>query len=208
MTCSLFYYEIISLLSPRPQYLASGFEQGMEDLNMMAADCIVISCCCQCLVLQIVVFILLKLPYKLIRKAKQYVKKLRNQKKKANAITRQLSGCSIDGVIRSHSGSLRIKFEGLLFEECCGNCMDEIEKTLEDMSRNGEFALGSFWKGGNLEESLPTFIVQNFEQHEFQYNLVTYNYISIFILLFEYSASKPPGEIRFYGIRNLKIHFG
>ncbi|WOH07759.1 hypothetical protein DCAR_0727193 [Daucus carota subsp. sativus] len=123
----------------------------MEDLNMIAADCIVISCCCQCLVLQI-----------LIRKAKQYVKKLRNSKKEANTITRQLSGFSIDEVLRSHSGSFRIKFESILSEECCGNCMDEIEKALEDMSGNGEFAFGSFWKGDNLEESFPAFVVQIF----------------------------------------------
>ncbi|KAK1389900.1 Transmembrane [Heracleum sosnowskyi] len=151
----------------------------MEDLNMIAADCIVISCCCQCLVLQIVVFILLKLPHKLIRKTIKYVKKLRNQKKNANAITRQLSGYSIDGVIRSQSGSLRIKFEGLMSEECCGNCMDEIDKALEDMSRNGEFAFGSFWKGENLEENIPTLAVQNLQLHKLQYNLVTYKHSNI-----------------------------
>lgn len=146
----------------------------MEDLNTIAADCIVISCCCQCLVLQIVVFILLKLPYTLIRKAKQYVKKIRNSKKEANTITRQLSGFSIDEVLRSHSGSFRIKFESFLSEECCGNCMDEIEKALEDMSGNSEFAFGSFWKGDNLEESIPASVVQNLQLPKLQYNMITY----------------------------------
>ncbi|KAG8639055.1 hypothetical protein MANES_14G095101v8 [Manihot esculenta] len=47
----------------------------MEDCNILAADCVVISCCCQCLILKIIIFILLKLPYKIIRKTREYTKK-------------------------------------------------------------------------------------------------------------------------------------
>ncbi|KAL8106003.1 uncharacterized protein LOC141677880 [Apium graveolens] len=145
----------------------------MEDLNMIAADCVVISCCCQCLVLQIVVFILLKLPYKLLRKTKQYVKKkLRNQKKEENAIARELSRYSTDGVIKRDSGSFRILFQGISSEECCFGCMKEIENALEDMSGKGEFAFGSFWRGEDLEDSFPTFLVKNLECHDLQYNVV------------------------------------
>lgn len=138
---------------------------------MIAADCVVISCCCQCLVLQIVVFILLKLPYRLLRKTKRYVKKkLRNQKKEGNTIARELSRYSIDGVIKSDSGSFRIRFEGISCEDCCFSCMERIENALEDMSGKGEFAFGSFWRGQDLEDSFPTFLVQNLECYDSQYN--------------------------------------
>lgn len=133
---------------------------------MIAADCVVISCCCQCLVLQLVVFILLKLPYKVIRKMKQYVKK------KLGGPKRERTGYYIDG---GHSGSFRI--EGFCLEEWrgCGNCMEDVEKELEDMSRKGEFAFGSFWSGEDLEESFPMYLVKQLDCQDLQYKLVTYS---------------------------------
>ena len=47
----------------------------MEDCNMLVADCIAISCCAQCLILQIIIFVLRGLRCKLIRKTKEYAKK-------------------------------------------------------------------------------------------------------------------------------------
>ena len=101
---------------------------------------------------------MLKLPCRLIRKTKKYVKKkLRHQRKEENAVAGEVRGYSLE------SGSFRIRFEGVSCEECCFGCMERIENVLEDMTRKGEFAFGSFWRGEDLEESFPTFIVKNFE---------------------------------------------
>lgn len=85
---------------------------------------------------------------------------------------RERNGYYIDG---GHSGSFRI--EGFCLKEWrgCGNCMEEVEKELEDMSRKGEFAFGSFWGGEDLEESFPMYLVKQLERQDLQYKLVTYS---------------------------------
>ncbi|KAI6686242.1 hypothetical protein NL676_032155 [Syzygium grande] len=119
----------------------------MEDWNALAADCIVVSCCCQCLVLQIAIFILLKIPCRLFQKTKQFAKKrfwCSRRKRKTLERTRHLHegrpvegpGCSIgageDGIFLDMSGR-------------SGWCMEGVEKALEEMSQKGVFGFGSFW---------------------------------------------------------------
>ncbi|PPS09574.1 hypothetical protein GOBAR_AA11066 [Gossypium barbadense] len=90
----------------------------MEECNMLAADCIVICCCSQCLILQFIIFVFLKFPAKLVKKTKQYAKKkLIGQRRK--------------------EGKMK---DGLFQDE-----VQEAEKVLEELSRRGEFAFGSFW---------------------------------------------------------------
>ncbi|WCJ35719.1 hypothetical protein M5689_016959 [Euphorbia peplus] len=108
----------------------------MEDCNMLAADCVVISCCCQCLMLQLLIFMLIKLPCKIARRTKKFARKklglipCRNKRKKVKR----------DHIIRFDDIE-RIQVE----EFGSGNCMEEVERILEELSQKGEFSFGSFW---------------------------------------------------------------
>ncbi|KAI4357897.1 hypothetical protein L6164_001814 [Bauhinia variegata] len=122
----------------------------MEDLNLLAADCVVISCCCQCLILQILIFVLLKLPCKFVKKTREYAKKKLQQKKRDKKVMKKEKGSSsyIEEIVRIHELSLRIEGDRA-FEDVgghnCGCCLEEVEKVMEELSRRGEFAFGSFW---------------------------------------------------------------
>lgn len=122
----------------------------MEDQNMLAADCIVISCCCQCMILQILIFILLKLPHKLLKKTKEYAKKFRARKKGTKIMQIEMTRYGEDSC-RS-LGRIDIKDFCLVESLQFGCCMDEIESVLDDFSSRGEFAFGSFW-GGEVSSS-------------------------------------------------------
>lgn len=93
------------------------------------------------MILQILIFILVKLPKKVMRKAKQYAKRFRPRKKIAEISV-------YDG-----EDSFTIKdlwpLEGV---DEFGCCIDEIENVMEEFSRRGLFAFGSFW-GGELASS-------------------------------------------------------
>lgn len=113
----------------------------MEDCNALAADCIIVSCCCQCLILQVVVLILLKLPYRLIRKVKEIISRIRIKysKKRARGVDTLSFPC--DDLVPPTPG-FSIGISDHENYECC---MQEIEMVLEDLSKKGEFAFGSFW---------------------------------------------------------------
>ncbi|RAL37536.1 hypothetical protein DM860_000230 [Cuscuta australis] len=114
----------------------------MEDRNALVADCIVVSCCCQCLLLQLVVFILLKLPSGMIRRAKRYVKNLRtrNREGKGLQVKTRYGEEEDESMKRSQIHHVDAFFS---FSGSC--CMDEVERVLDELSQNGEFAFGSFW---------------------------------------------------------------
>ncbi|KAJ4848218.1 hypothetical protein Tsubulata_014387, partial [Turnera subulata] len=117
----------------------------MEDWNLIAADCIVISCCCQCLVLQIIIFILVKLPCKLVKKTKEYArKKLWNRKRKKMALP-SLEGRFQGEILAIHEGCIRIQVKESHGVHGSGSCIEEVERVLEEFSQQGEFAFGSFW---------------------------------------------------------------
>ncbi|MFS8017750.1 hypothetical protein Hanom_Chr15g01384071 [Helianthus anomalus] len=122
-----------------------------QDWHMIGADCLVISCCCQCLLLQLLVFLLLKLPIKLVEKTKHYVKrKLRNKMQDGEKVTRmKVARCAEEVVgcrkprnliwVQARANGFRLDgFDG---------CMDEVEEVLEELSTKGEFGFGSFWSG-------------------------------------------------------------
>ncbi|XP_047159043.1 uncharacterized protein LOC124829559 [Vigna umbellata] len=121
---------------------------AMEEWNMLAADCVVISCCCQCLLLQILVFLMLKLPWKLIRKTREYAKKKLRQRKGNDDKMKIESACYEDVLVRIHEQSFRIQGEMTVRDGegfGCGGCMDEVEKMMEELYQKGEFGFGSFW---------------------------------------------------------------
>ncbi|TKY58522.1 hypothetical protein E2542_SST15585 [Spatholobus suberectus] len=133
----------------------------MEDWNMLGADCVVISCCCQCLMLQILIFVLLKLPWKFVKKTREYAKKkLRQRKGNDREMDREM--CSYkDVLVRIHEQSIRIQAEMQLTDDeghKCGGCMDEVEKVMEEFYQKGEFAFGSFWGRKGRPWGVPTIV--------------------------------------------------
>ncbi|MCD7472611.1 hypothetical protein HAX54_013892 [Datura stramonium] len=126
----------------------SAEDKKMEDKNIFAADCIVICCCCQCLILQIIILFLLNLPYKLLKKTKECIKKLRYRRRNKKTMEMEINRHDEGEILKDHGGSLRVQLESLC-------CMEEVEKVLEEFSQKGEFAFGSFW-GVDEDEVLET----------------------------------------------------
>ncbi|CAK7326478.1 unnamed protein product [Dovyalis caffra] len=147
----------------------------MEDRNMVAADCVVISCCCQCLMLQLIVFLLLKLPPKLIQKTKAYAKKKLWHRKKEKKILESVKGRVQDRFVEFQESSVRIQVDDFHGDHDCGNCMEEVEKVLEEFSQKGEFAFGSFWgRAGSGTSQTCTAAV-----HEFDLSVVKFELVEI-----------------------------
>lgn len=145
----------------------------MEDWNTLAADCVVISCCCQCLILQIIIFFLLKLPCKLIRKTREYAKKkLRQRRKNEKTIENEVNHGKHD-FVGMNGGSFRIQVDGFLVDGDYG-CMPEVEKVLEEFSQKGEFSFGSFW-GRNRSGTISTCGAK----HEFDNSIVQFQKIEM-----------------------------
>ncbi|PPD90929.1 hypothetical protein GOBAR_DD12132 [Gossypium barbadense] len=122
----------------------------MEECNMLAADCIVICCCSQCLILQIIIFVFLKFPAKLIKKTKQYAKKklIGRRRKEGKMKDGLFQEVQLEVVTKScMSMSIELRQAGFgdaqYGVQCC--CIQEAEKVLEELSSRGEFAFGSFW---------------------------------------------------------------
>ncbi|KAJ6768578.1 F24J5.7 [Salix koriyanagi] len=139
----------------------------MEDLNMLAADCVVISCCCQCLILQSIIFVLLELPRKAIQKTKAYAKKKLWHRKKEKMLESFRSRDSFDKFLE---GSIRIQVDGFHGVRDCESCIEEVEEVLEEFSQKGEFAFGSFWGRVGSGATPPTCIVA---VQEFDLSLTT-----------------------------------
>lgn len=123
-----------------------------EDWNALAADCIVISSCCQCLILQIIVFVLVRLPYKLIRKTKELARRRLGKRRKSRSRKK--------GLVEPLRGGWneepkRMDLDGLSIEFDDGDgCMKEVEKALGELVDRGEFAFGSFWGRGNCRQDV------------------------------------------------------
>ncbi|GAA0153707.1 hypothetical protein LIER_11879 [Lithospermum erythrorhizon] len=148
----------------------------MEDLNMLAADCLVVSCCCQCLILQILIFLVLKVPHKLFRRMKEYVRKLRTRKREQARMQRERSK-DLEDSFPSLENSFRVLFEGLATDEChsFGSCMREVENELEELSRKGAFSFGSF-NDQELRRSLSSCLADD----DLDYDVLRYHLIKTF----------------------------
>ncbi|XP_068636753.1 uncharacterized protein [Aristolochia californica] len=114
----------------------------MEDLNTLAGDCVVICCCCQCLIAQILVFVVIKLPYRLVRRSTKLVRRKfrgRNNKEKRKEQTR--------GDERDHIGIHIevIEINPFDFVRSYSCPLVEAQKVADELSREGRLAFGSFW---------------------------------------------------------------
>lgn len=132
----------------------------MEDLNTIAADCAVISCCCQCLILQVLIFFMLKLPYRLFRKTRDYARKLRDRKRRRRR--RLVQRRNQEEEKEEELGYVREGFFLNGNNHGFGCCMDEVEKVLEEFSLRGDFAFGSFWNR-EISKNFPSSCLANKE---------------------------------------------
>ncbi|EXB44975.1 hypothetical protein L484_026566 [Morus notabilis] len=154
----------------------------MEDGNALAADCIVISSCCQCLILQIIVFVLLKIPYKLIRKTRDFAKKKLQRRKRRGKMVINMVGKYKNELVGIVGESLKIQAtSGRVSADekksDCGCCMKEVEKVMEELSQKGEFSFGSFWC--KEEESAEIFPASCVQKHESDDGFVRYQLIKM-----------------------------
>lgn len=109
----------------------------MEDWNILAADCVVISCCCQCLMLQILVLLLRKM----VRKTREYGKRIFSQRKgNCRGLKREMG--SYKEVLFRIQAEMALK-DGVVHNSS-GCCMVEVEKVMEELCEKGEFGFGSF----------------------------------------------------------------
>ncbi|CAJ1941944.1 unnamed protein product [Sphenostylis stenocarpa] len=140
----------------------------------------------RCLLLQILVLVLLKLPWKVIRKTREYAKKKlrqrkgnddRGKKKKKKKIE---LGSYEDVLVRIHEQSFRVQGEmalrdgeGLSFS----GCMDEVEKVMEEFYEKGEFGFGNFWgREGACGCGVPPTIIN---EHHIDANFVRYQILDL-----------------------------
>ncbi|GAV73278.1 hypothetical protein CFOL_v3_16764, partial [Cephalotus follicularis] len=153
----IFYTSITSCLPPFT---------AMEDWNTLAADCVVLSCCCQCLILQILTFVAISLPCKLFRKAKDYIEK-RRQKREEQI---RPKGRFQEEFVEFHGEEEEFSIEG----NGCG-CLEEVEMVLKEFSQKGEFAFGSFWGMERTEDSSTSVVAK----HDVDFSVVQYEFIEM-----------------------------
>ncbi|CAN6985047.1 unnamed protein product [Brassica oleracea var. botrytis] len=112
-----------------------------EDCGAFVADCVVLSCCCQCLVFQVTGFVFFKIPLKLVQKVKKFVKR-----RSGKALQPRMEE---DVVKEEH-----LCGNGFGFEEGSSrfNCVEDIEGMLQELSMNKEFLFGSFWRHEDSSE--------------------------------------------------------
>ncbi|XP_010501592.1 PREDICTED: uncharacterized protein LOC104778876 [Camelina sativa] len=104
-----------------------------EDCGAFAADCVVLSCCCQCLVLQVSVFVFFKIPCKLAKKMKKFVKRR----------SRKTLQPTMEDVKEEYCSG-----NGFAFEEGSSGsyCFEDIEGMLQELSISKGILFGSFWR--------------------------------------------------------------
>lgn len=147
----------------------------MENLNTFAADCVVVSCCCNCLVLQIAIFIFLRLPQKLVKNTRKCYAKW--------GINRRVKRFGISCECRENTGvDLELREESLSMEMEGFGCIEEVERALEEFSKNGEFLFGSFWGRERLQNSssMSSYVNDNFDlRFVSRYEIIEENFYSL-----------------------------
>ncbi|CAN6804590.1 hypothetical protein F2Q70_00044832 [Brassica cretica] len=113
-----------------------------QDCGAFAADCVVLCCCCECFMLQFFLFVFFKIPQKLAHKMKKFV--IRRKKRRDMKIFLPTE-----------------EEEHLSGDESRVSCMEDIEEMLQELSMEGEFVFGSFWRQGDSTNDLDSRNSQN-----------------------------------------------
>ncbi|CAF2063069.1 BnaC06g30330D [Brassica napus] len=105
-----------------------------QDCGAFTADCVVLCCCCECFILQFFIFIFYKMPSKVAHKMKRFVIRRLLRGKKRRLLPAKDEDCREE--------------ERLPGDVSRVSCMEDIEEMLHELSMEGEFVFGSFWRQG------------------------------------------------------------
>ncbi|KAJ0241364.1 Proline-rich receptor-like protein kinase PERK9 [Hirschfeldia incana] len=108
--------------------------------RMAFADCVVLCCCCECFILQVFILVFFKMPRKVAHKMKRLVIRRLRRKKRRFLLPAKDESCREE--------------EGLSGDVSRLSCMDDIEEMLHELSMEGEFVFGSFWRQGETTNDL------------------------------------------------------
>ncbi|CAH8358864.1 unnamed protein product [Eruca vesicaria subsp. sativa] len=108
-----------------------------QDCGAFAADCVVLCCCCECFILQVFIFIFFKTPRRVSHKMKRFVIRRLRRKKRRDSKT----------FLPSKNDDCREE-KPLPGDVSRVSCMEDIEEVLQELSMEGEFVFGSFWRQG------------------------------------------------------------
>lgn len=124
-----------------------------QDCGAFAADCVVLCCCCECFILQVFIFLFFKFPSKVAHKMKRFViRRLIRKKRRFLLPAKDEISCREEG---SLSGDVsRV------------SCMEGIEEMLHELSMEGEFVFGSFWRQGETTNNYLDFGNSQYEIEE------------------------------------------
>ncbi|KAH7658706.1 hypothetical protein IHE45_17G107500, partial [Dioscorea alata] len=113
----------------------------MEECNLLVADCVAVCSCCPCLILQFFVFLLLRLPQKLITKAKNYsLKKLRSRRRINGVEVRPKQKQKFEDQGCNDPPKTQLQISNADICSC-----SEADQVFEEMIQEGMFWFGSFW---------------------------------------------------------------
>ncbi|KAF8094021.1 hypothetical protein N665_0371s0006 [Sinapis alba] len=110
-----------------------------QECGAFAADCVVLCCCCECFMLQVFIFVFFKIPCKVAHKMKRFMMRRLRGKKRRDAKT----------FLPTKEESCRGEEERLPGDVSRVSCMEDIEEMFQELSMEGEFVFGSFWRQGD-----------------------------------------------------------
>ncbi|KAK3155055.1 hypothetical protein QOZ80_2BG0198280 [Eleusine coracana subsp. coracana] len=132
--------------------------------GLVAMDCLVVCCCCPCLVLQVTVFLLVRLPRKVVIKTKRVI--LRRWHRRRPEPVEESTGCPASARFKlAELVELSYGFEGAFgIGEGCAvgwkqRCFAVVDDEDDDgvwealVEQEGLFWFGSFW--GRPEQEAP-----------------------------------------------------
>ncbi|CAM0944596.1 unnamed protein product [Alopecurus aequalis] len=94
------------------------------EAGLVAMDCVVVCCCCPCLVLQITVFLFVRLPRKVVVKSKRIILRRWHRRRSKRRVSRSGSAASSSGMRRLEElldGDFRATFTNINGGECSGS---------------------------------------------------------------------------------------
>uniref|UniRef100_M4CJE7 non-specific serine/threonine protein kinase n=1 Tax=Brassica campestris TaxID=3711 RepID=M4CJE7_BRACM len=112
-----------------------------QDCGVFTADCVVLCCCCECFILQFFIFVFYKMPSKVAQKMKRFVIRRLLRGKKRRLLPAKNKDCREEERLPGDDVS-RV------------SCMEDIEEMLHELSMEGEFVFGSFWRQGETTNDL------------------------------------------------------
>lgn len=132
----------------------------MEDPKLLAADCVIISTCCPCLALQLLLLLLIRLPCKLAKHSKKLVLRRLRKRQRRSRRKREVAAEVIIVPEDPFDGGLQMGIADAVVpggRSCRGlrGCaIAEAQRVLEQLYGEGELGFGSFWRRGGGGEPL------------------------------------------------------